>query len=60
MSRHERRLAISVGAALERRETRDCHNRSGPGRLEREAIPPILDEIAVLMHDVSAAGKLLQ
>ena len=62
--------------ALERRETRGAHNRSdypemdesltvnlvwsGPGRLEREAIAPIPDEIAELMHDVSAAGKLVE
>jgi succinate dehydrogenase / fumarate reductase, flavoprotein subunit len=66
----------TLEAALERRETRGCHNRSdypeaaeslrvnlvwsGPGRLEREAIPPIPDEIASLMHDVSAADTLLE
>jgi succinate dehydrogenase / fumarate reductase flavoprotein subunit len=66
----------TLEAALERRETRGSHNRSdypaidpslqvnlvwsGPGRLEREAIPPIPDEIAVLMRDVSTAGKLVE
>jgi succinate dehydrogenase / fumarate reductase flavoprotein subunit len=66
----------TLEAALERRETRGCHNRSdypqldaslqvnfvwsGPGRLEREAIPPIPDEIAALMRDVSVAGKLVE
>jgi len=66
----------TLEAALERRETRGCHNRSdypqldaslqvnfvwsGPGRLEREAIPPVPDEIAGLMRDVSVAGKLVE
>ena len=66
----------TLEAARERRETRGCHNRSdypaideslqvnlvwsGPGRIEREAIPPIPDEIAVLMRDVPTAGKLLE
>ena len=66
----------TVEAALERRETRGCHNRSdhpdvdpalqvnlvwcGPGRLVREQIAPIPDEIAALMREVSAAGKLLE
>jgi succinate dehydrogenase / fumarate reductase flavoprotein subunit len=66
----------TLDAALERRETRGCHNRSdypgiddalrvnlvwsGPGRLAREAIPPIPDEIAALMRDVSADGKLVE
>jgi succinate dehydrogenase / fumarate reductase flavoprotein subunit len=66
----------TLEAALERRETRGCHNRSdypqldeslqvnlvwsGPGRLEREAIPPIPDEIAALMREVSTAGKLVE
>lgn len=60
----------------ERRETRGCHNRSdypaideslqtnlvwsGPGRIDREAIPPIPDEIATLMRNVSTAGKLVE
>ena len=66
----------TLDAALERRETRGCHNRadhpeldeslqvslvwSGPGRIERAEIPPIPDEIAKLMRDVSADGKLLE
>lgn len=66
----------TLEAALERRETRGCHNRadypeldeslqvnlvwSEPGRIEREQIPPVPDEIAKLMHDVSPAGKLLE
>jgi succinate dehydrogenase / fumarate reductase, flavoprotein subunit len=66
----------TLEAALERRETRGCHNRSdyprmdetlrvsfvwsGPGRLEREAIAPIPDDIAMLMRDVATAGKLLE
>jgi succinate dehydrogenase / fumarate reductase flavoprotein subunit len=66
----------TLEAALERRETRGCHNRAdhraldaslqvnlvwaGPGRIEREAIPPIPDEIAALMRDVSTAGKLVE
>ena len=33
---------------------------SGPGRLVREPIPPIPDEIAALMREVSAAGKLVE
>ena len=66
----------TLEAALERRETRGCHNRSdfpaldaslqvnlvwsGPGRIEREPIPPIPDEIAALMREVSTAGKLVE
>ena len=66
----------TLEAALERRETRGCHNRSdhpdidqslqvnlvwsAPGRIAREAIPPIPDEIAALMRDVSAEGKLVE
>ena len=66
----------TLDAACERRETRGAHNRSdypaiddsmqvnlvwsGPGRIEREAIPPIPDDIAVLMRDVSTADKLLE
>ncbi|HEU4631687.1 MAG TPA: FAD-binding protein, partial [Gemmatimonadaceae bacterium] len=66
----------TLECALERRETRGCHNRSdypaadeslqvnlvwsGPGRIAREAIPPIPGEIAALMRDVSAAGKLVE
>ncbi len=66
----------TLEAALERRETRGCHNRadyprldpalqvnlvwSGPGRVTHEEIPAIPHEIAVLMRDVSTAGKLLE
>jgi succinate dehydrogenase / fumarate reductase flavoprotein subunit len=66
----------TLDAARTRRETRGCHNRSdypaideslqtnlvwsGPGRIEPEAILPIPDEIAALMHDVSTAGKLVE
>ena len=66
----------TLEAALERRETRGCHNRSdypeldaalqvnlvwsGPGRLAREEIPAIPEGIAALMHEVSAAGKLIE
>jgi succinate dehydrogenase / fumarate reductase flavoprotein subunit len=71
-----RAARATLDAARERRETRGCHNRSdyptiddllqvnlvwsGPGRIEREAIPPIADEIAALMRDVSTAGKLVE
>jgi len=66
----------TLEAALERRETRGCHNRSdypeldeslqvnlvwsGPGRIEREDIPPIPADIAALMEEVAVAGKLLE
>jgi succinate dehydrogenase / fumarate reductase flavoprotein subunit len=66
----------TLESALERRETRGCHNRadyplldqslqvnlvwSGPGRLEREAIPAVADEIAELMVEVSTIGKLVE
>jgi succinate dehydrogenase / fumarate reductase, flavoprotein subunit len=66
----------TLEAALARRETRGCHNRadypeldeslqvnlvwSGPGRIQREDIPPIPDEIAKLMRDVSTDGKLVE
>jgi succinate dehydrogenase / fumarate reductase flavoprotein subunit len=66
----------TLEAALERRETRGCHNRSdhpdldesmrvnlvwaGPGRIEREAIPAVPDEISALMREVSTAGKLVE
>jgi succinate dehydrogenase / fumarate reductase flavoprotein subunit len=66
----------TLEAALERRETRGCHNRSdypeldatlqvnlvwsGPGRLAREEIPAIPEGIAALMHEVSSAGKLIE
>jgi succinate dehydrogenase / fumarate reductase flavoprotein subunit len=66
----------TLEAALERRETRGCHNRadypqldeslrvnlvwSGPGRIERAEIPPIPGEIASLMREVSTVGKLVE
>ncbi|MEU4767668.1 FAD-dependent oxidoreductase [Actinosynnema sp. NPDC023794] len=66
----------TLDSALERRETRGCHNRSdhpeldeslrvnlvwsGPGQVEREGLPPIADEIASLMREVSTVGKLVE
>jgi succinate dehydrogenase / fumarate reductase flavoprotein subunit len=66
----------TLEAALERRETRGCHNRSdypeldpalqvnlvwsGPGRLAREEIPAIPDELGALMHEVSTSSKLIE
>ncbi|PZQ91907.1 MAG: succinate dehydrogenase [Leifsonia xyli] len=66
----------TLQSALERRETRGCHNRSdfpeldptlqvnlvwsANGTLEREAIAPIPAEIAERMREVSAAGKLVE
>ncbi|MEV8376175.1 FAD-dependent oxidoreductase [Kribbella sp. NPDC056861] len=66
----------TLDAALIRRETRGCHNRSdypeldeslqvnlvwsGPGQVEPESIPPIPEELAGLMRDVSSAGKLVE
>ncbi|WP_432846500.1 L-aspartate oxidase [Amycolatopsis sp. CA-161197] len=66
----------TLEAAVERRETRGCHNRSdypeldesmrvnlvwsGPGRIEREALPPVPPEIAALMREVSSEGKLVE
>ena len=66
----------TLECALERRETRGCHNRSdypdldptlqvnlvwsGPGRIEREPVPPIPHEIADLMAEVSSIGKLVE
>ncbi|MGP3961065.1 L-aspartate oxidase [Nonomuraea sp. 3N208] len=66
----------TIEAALERRETRGCHNRSdfpdldpalqvnlvwsGPGSVQREPIPPIPAEIAALMREVSSVGKLVE
>jgi succinate dehydrogenase / fumarate reductase flavoprotein subunit len=63
----------TLECALERRETRGCHNRSdypqldpsmqvnlvwtGPGRIAREPIPPIPTEIADLIVEVSSVGK---
>ncbi|MGI6879885.1 FAD-binding protein [Microbacterium sp. gxy059] len=66
----------TLEAALERRETRGCHNRSDypekdpqlqvnlvwspDAGVVREEIPPVPDEIAALMRDVSTAGKLVE
>ncbi|MFI9454077.1 L-aspartate oxidase [Amycolatopsis sp. NPDC052450] len=66
----------TLESALERRETRGCHNRadhpdldeslrvnlvwSGPGRVAREELPPIPGEITSLMREVSTAGKLVE
>jgi succinate dehydrogenase / fumarate reductase flavoprotein subunit len=67
----------TLEAALQRRETRGCHNRSdhpevdpalqvnlvwcGRGRLVREQIAPVPEEVATVMHDVATtAGKLLE
>jgi len=66
----------TLECALERRETRGCHNRSdhpdldpaqqvnlvwaGPGWIDREEIPPVPDEIAALMRDVDTTGKLVE
>ncbi|KJK46100.1 succinate dehydrogenase, partial [Lentzea aerocolonigenes] len=66
----------TLECALERRETRGCHNRSdfpdldpaqqvnlvwaGPGWVDREEIPAVPDEIAALMRDVDTAGKLVE
>ncbi|MFJ9131266.1 L-aspartate oxidase [Streptomyces sp. NPDC102340] len=66
----------TLEAALERRETRGCHNRSDFPDLDpalrvnlvwspaagitREPLPPVPDEIASLMEDVSTEGKLAE
>ena len=66
----------TLECALERRETRGCHNRSdhpdldpaqqvnlvwsGRGQVEREEIPPVPAEITALMRDVDTAGKLVE
>ncbi|WP_072802706.1 L-aspartate oxidase [Rhodococcoides yunnanense] len=66
----------TMEAALERRESRGCHNRSdypdidaslqvnlvwsGPGKIEHESIPPIPSEIRALMRTVDTAGKLVE
>ena len=66
----------TLEAALERRETRGCHNRSDYPETDaalqvnlvwspstgvtREEIPPIPAEIAALMREVSVAGKLVE
>lgn len=66
----------TIESALERRETRGCHNRtdypnldaslqvnlvwSGPGKITREPLAPVPDEIATLLRDVSTEGKLVE
>ncbi|MEV6369044.1 FAD-dependent oxidoreductase [Micromonospora musae] len=66
----------TLEAALERRETRGCHNRSDYPNLDptlqvnlvwsptagivREEIPAVPTEIAELMQDVSTVGKLVE
>ncbi len=66
----------TLECALERRETRGCHNRSDYPELDetlqvnlvwspetgvvREDIPPVDDEIAALMREVSQEGKLVE
>ncbi|MEU4392450.1 FAD-dependent oxidoreductase [Kribbella sp. NPDC023855] len=66
----------TLDAALVRRETRGCHNRSdypeldeslqvnlvwsGPGQVEQEEIPPVPADLAGLMREVSSAGKLVE
>ncbi|GAB3296303.1 FAD-binding protein [Pseudoclavibacter terrae] len=66
----------TLEAALERRETRGCHNRSDfpeldpamqvnlvwspNGGITREEIPPVPAEIAELIGEVSVEGKLVE
>ncbi|MDV9171200.1 FAD-binding protein [Streptomyces sp. W16] len=66
----------TLESALERRETRGCHNRSDYPRpdsalrvnlvwspttgVTREDIPAVPDEISALMEEVSTAGKLVE
>lgn len=65
----------TLETALERRETRGCHNRSdypdldpqlqvnlvwSPSGIVRETIPSVPEEIASLIADVSTAGKLVE
>jgi len=66
----------TLACALERRESRGAHNRSdypdmdpalqvnlvwsADGSIAHEQIPPVRDEIAALMEDVTQAGKLLE
>lgn len=66
----------TLEAALERRETRGCHNRSDfpeldpamqvnlvwspSGGITREEIPPVPAEIAELIGEVSVEGKLVE
>jgi succinate dehydrogenase / fumarate reductase flavoprotein subunit len=66
----------TLEAALVRRETRGCHNRSdypeldeklqvnlvwsGRGQVEQEEIPAIPAELSALMREVSSEGKLVE
>ncbi len=66
----------TLEAAIERRETRGCHNRSDYPEMDpalqvnlvwspntgvvREEIPAIPEEIAELIKEVSTAGKLVE
>jgi succinate dehydrogenase / fumarate reductase flavoprotein subunit len=66
----------TVDAAIERRETRGCHNRSdypnldeslqvnmvwsGPGKVVQEAVTATPVEIAAFVREVSTAGKLVE
>jgi len=66
----------TVEAAIERRETRGCHNRAdfpeldsslqvnlvwaGPGQVTREAVAPVPTEIEAFVREVSTAGKLVE
>lgn len=66
----------TLQSALERRETRGCHNRSdfpgtdpdlqvnlvwsADGTVEREEIPPVPADIDALMREVSQEGKLVE
>lgn len=66
----------TLETAVERRETRGCHNRSdypeldpaltvnmvwsGPGRIDREVVGDIPDDIAARMREVSTVGKLVE
>ncbi|MDO2934919.1 FAD-binding protein [Paeniglutamicibacter sulfureus] len=66
----------TLEAAIERRETRGCHNRSDYPEMDpalrvnlvwspmegvvRETIPEIPEEIAELIKEVSSAGKLVE
>lgn len=66
----------TLETALERRETRGCHNRSDHPETDpalrvnlvwspetgvtREEIPPVPDEIAALIREVDTTGKLVE
>ena len=66
----------TLESALERRETRGCHNRSDYPKMNdqlqvnliwapktgvvQEQIPPVRDEISKLIGEVSVAGKLVE